>query len=307
MRRDRKVVYRRQKLETEDGDQLALNFLDGRAESPRVILVHGLEGSSRSHYIVGLARIFHEMGWNVLAFEQRSCDGEMNRAPRLYHSGVVDDLELVVRDQTEAFPGRPIFLVGFSLGANQCLKWLGELGDAIPEEVVSAAAVCPPFDLRVAGPAMDRRLGGLYSRHFMRRLIPKALAKAQQYPELLDERAIRGCRTFEAFDTHATAALHGFRDAWDYWSKVSCGQFLPGVRRPSLLLASADDPFNPASTLPWDTVSRSPYLHARFTRHGGHVGFVYGRHPLQARYWYEQEIPLFFEQSLRGETVRQRL
>lgn len=296
VRRSKPLPFRVERLETPDDDWVTLQHLAGAPHRPRALLVHGLEGSSRSHYLQGTAKALNGQGFEIVVLELRSCDGKLNRAPRLYHSGATDDLDLVIRALVAREPDRALFLTGFSLGGNLVLKWLGETGDRVPGAILAAAAVCPPFDLTVSGPGLDRVLGGFYSRWFLRQLVPKAIAKARQYPDLLDEAALRSCRTFEAFDTHGTAALHGFRDAWDYWSKVSCGRFLGGIRRPTLLLAAGDDPFNPGSTLPWEAVAGSPSLEARFTRRGGHIGFVYGANPLRPRYWYEGQIESFFSE-----------
>jgi predicted alpha/beta-fold hydrolase len=153
-------------------------------------------------------------------------------------------------------------------------------------------AVSPPFDLMVSGPHLDRVLFGAYTRAFLRTLIPKALAKAEQFPGLLDAERIRRSKSFEEFDTHATAVLHGFAHAHDYWRRVSSGQFLRHIAVPTLLIASADDPFNPGSALPREEAARSPYLVAQFSKHGGHVGFVSGT-PLRPTYWADAQIMRF--------------
>ena len=142
---------------------------------------------------------------------------------------------------------------------------------------------------------MDKVLGGFYCRQFLRTLIPKAVAKERQFPGCLDIAAVRRCKSFAEFDTHGTAALHGFSDAEDYWTQVSCGQFLLHVRRPILLIAAADDPFNPGATHPHGVAARSSFVHALFTARGGHAGFVRGWSPFRARYWAEEQIARFFE------------
>lgn len=243
--------------------------------------------------MVGMRRRLAVAGWSAVSLEFRTCDGEMNAAPRLYHSGETSDLAFVVAELLRRYPIETLFVAGFSLGGNVLGKWLGEQGEDLPSALRGAAAISPPFDLTVSGPAIDRAAGGLYVRRFLRTLIPKALAKARQYPRLLDVERIRSCRDFESFDTWATAALHGFEDAWDYWRKVGCGQFLPRVRVPLLLVAAEDDPFNPADTLPRAACAASPWLHARFAPTGGHVGFVGGR-PWRPRYWGEEEALAFF-------------
>ncbi len=285
---------RREHWQTPDGDRLSLWLHDGRQERPLVLLLHGLEGCASSNYIVGLRHAFVALGWSVAALEFRSCDGDINLAPRLYHSGETTDLDFVQDELRRRAPGVPLYIAGFSLGGNVLAKWLGEREEQVPAQVAAAAVVSPPFDLRVSGPAIDGALGGLYVRRFLRTLIPKALEKARQYPGLLDREKIAASRTFADFDTWATAALHGFDDAFDYWSKVGCGQFLDGVRVPTVLIAAEDDPFNPGSTLPHQICERSPWLVPRFTPRGGHAGFVHGPTPGTTRHWAEEQIVRFF-------------
>ena len=293
------VFDRLERWETPDGDFLRLHFVDGAPNKPVLLLLHGLEGSVRSNYIPGLAKEVTPHGWTAAAMEYRSCGGEMNRAKRLYHSGDTGDLAFVVDELGQRYRGRPVYIAGVSLGGNITAKWLGEVGEAAPDYVRAAAAICPPFNLSRGGPYIDRLLGGVYTRWFMRSLVPKALAKERQFPGTLDVERVRVCRSFREFDTHVTAALHGFRDAEDYWAQCGCGQFLPDVRRPLLLLASANDPFNPPGTLPREIAGSSPWLHPIFVDRGGHVGFVYGETPWRTRHWAEEQTGRFFRQYAR--------
>ena len=294
LRRQPPVDARRETWETPDGDFLNLHFNDGDPALPTALLLHGLEGCSRSNYMIGLARGLAAHGWNVVALDFRSCGGAMNRARRLYHSGETTDLEFVVSELIRRRPDLQLYIAGFSLGGNVTAKWLGQKGESIPCNVVAAAVVCPPFDLTVSGPQMDRAGWGLYSRWFTRSLIKKAIEKERQYPGALDLEAIEASRTFVQFDTHATAALHGYRDATDYYAQVSCGQFLHAIRRPTLLLSSADDPFNPTLTLPRKIAEESPWLHPQFTERGGHVGFVAGSTFGPFSYRSEEQVVRFF-------------
>jgi len=244
------------------------------------------------------------LGWTAAVFEHRTCGGEMNRARRTYHSGETSDLDFVARRLIERRPGSRLYIVGVSLGGNQLLKWLGDLGEAAPAELAGAAAVSAPYDLTVAGPHLDRAFGGIYARRFLRTLIPKAIEKERQYPGCLDVEGARRARTFQEYDTHVTAALHGFRDCRDYWERCSSAPLLDRIRRPTLLLSSADDPLIPKSVLPREAAARSPFLHPLFTTRGGHVGFVEGRAPWSARYWAEARVLEFFggiEESFVGE------
>jgi hypothetical protein len=285
------LPYRAETWSTPDDDFLVVHVAEAGAPGPVAILLHGLEGSAQSPYVVGLGQRLRTLGYTVLAMEQRSCSGQINRARRLYHSGVTDDLDFVIRRVHERWPDRPLFVGGVSLGGNQLGRWLGTHHP--PDAVRAAAIVSAPFDLTVSGPHLDRRGAG-YVRFFLRTLVPKALEKERQYPGCIDPVKVRQSRNFDDFDTHATAALHGFVDATDYYRKVSCGQYLGDARVPTLLLAAADDPFNPGVTLPRRVADASPYLVPCFTARGGHVGFVAGT-PLRPHFWMDDVITGFFE------------
>lgn len=291
-RRAPQVVRRRERIETPDGDFLDLHVAEGSRGKPAVLLLHGLEGSAESKYILGLQEKLRAIGWPSIAMEFRGCGGEMNRARRLYHSGETSDLALVAAQLAGAYSR--LHIVGFSLGGNVLAKWLGESADKVPSSVRSAAVVSAPFDLCVSGPHIDRALGGIYSRHFLRSLIAKAIAKEKQFPRSVDIARIRAARTLFEFDNYGTAVLHGFRDANHYYETQRSGQYLDRVRVPLLLLSAADDPFNPVSTLPRAVADSSGYLHPLFTERGGHVGFVYGP-PFRARYWAEEQVVRFIQ------------
>lgn len=291
-RRTPSVSRRIERVDTPDGDFLDLHITDGMDGKPAVLLLHGLEGSAESKYILGMHQKLHAIGWTAVTMEFRGCSREMNRARRLYHSGETTDLAFVAARVASAY--RRVHLAGFSLGGNVLAKWLGESADAVPSNVCSAAVVSVPFDLTVSGPNIDRVMGGFYSRHFLRGLIGKAIAKERQYPGCVDIARVRAARKLVEFDNYGTAVLHGFRDADHYYRSQRSGQFLDKVQIPLLLLSAADDPFNPASTLPRETASLSDCLHPLFTERGGHVGFVHGT-PFRARYWAEEQLVRFFQ------------
>ncbi|MEM6730732.1 MAG: alpha/beta fold hydrolase [Myxococcota bacterium] len=290
-RRTPEVGFARDVWATPDDDFLRVSISEGRADRPVAILIHGLEGSVEAPYIPGLASLLEARGYTVVAYDQRGCGGEMNRARRLYHCGVTDDIQFVVDTVLARWPGRRLVLCGVSLGGNQLGKWLGT--HDVPSAILAAAIVSPPFDLVTSGAHMDAR-GWLYVKHFLRTLIPKALEKERQFPGSIDRDAVAQAKTFEQFDTHATAALHGFRDAHHYYSTVACGQYLPDVATPTLLLAAEDDPFNPGDTIPHATVHKNPYLHGLFPSAGGHVGFISGLMH-RPKFWGEDQVMRFFE------------
>lgn len=293
LRRPPPVPDRRlERWSTPDGDALRVHVIDPPERgAPIALLLHGLEGSADAPYVRGMTAGLAERGFGVVAFDQRSCGGEMNRAPRLYHTGETEDLDFVVRGIVSRWPDHPVVAAGVSMGANQLLKWLGTA--QVPDALQGAAAICPPFDLTVSGPHMDRRQRW-YVAYFLRTLIPKALAKEQQYPGILDAARVRRALSFQTFDDAATAPLHGFRGAADYYRAAGCGRYLSGVQVPTLLLAAEDDPFNPPSTLPRRLVADHPALISRFTRRGGHVGFVSGsgRRPV---FWTEEAVVRYFD------------
>lgn len=261
---------------TPDDDFLRVHLSLTAEASPLVILLHGLEGSVRSPYLQGVASACEHRGWSVAAVEHRSCGGEMNRARRLYHLGETSDVDFVVREVQRRWPQRALLIAGFSAGANMLAKWLGEQGDRAPEAIRAAAVVSAPFEIACSARRIDHLLGGIYVAHFLRTLVPKALAKERQFPGCLEIARVRASRSFAAFDECATAVLHGFRGAEEYWTESSCGAFLPCIRRPTLLLSARDDPFHDEGALPIQAVSASPWLHAVFPATGGHVGFHRG-------------------------------
>ena len=278
LRRLRKPALRRERIETPDGDFLDLDWLAGREHSaPLVVVLHGLEGSARSHYVVGLLRGLETMGWRGLVVHFRSCGGEVNRSRRLYHSGDTEDLEFMVGGLLAREPQVPLGLVGISLGGNVLLKWLGELGERVPASVAAAVAISTPFNLAACAAVLDRGLNRrLYTANFLSTMKAKLDQKAHLYRDFLDLPAARRAQTFAEYDRLVTAPLNGFADEQDYWARSSSAQFLPGIRRPTLLINALNDPFMPASALPRAEVAASRWLEADFVEQGGHAGFLEG-------------------------------
>lgn len=299
------VATRRERWETPDDDFIDLDWLmpdsDHRPlEGPIVLILHGLEGCSRSKYVLGLLSQLNRIRWQGIAMNFRSCSGEINRQGRFYHSGETTDLAWVIGRLAQMFPARPIYLAGFSLGGNVLLKWLGEEGEKVPDPVRGAVAVSVPFDLQVAARRIDQGINRIYAAVFLKTLKEKALQKAARYPGLLDPLVIYQIHSFTAFDDLVTAPLHGFRNNLDYWRSSSSAQFLSGIRRPTLLISSEDDPFLPGEYLPKKIVAGSKWMESDFTVHGGHVGFVQGPMPWAASYWTEQRIVQFLQKQEDG-------
>jgi uncharacterized protein len=292
-------VVTRERFDTPDGDFVDVDWRAGGADAPLLLVLHGLEGTARSHYIGGLFDLAAARGWRAGVLYFRSCSGELNRLPRFYHSGDTGDLDHVLRSLADREPGVRVGIVGISIGGNVLLKWLGEQGDGAPKLVVGAAAISVPFDLVACARVMDRGVQKwLYTASFMRSFRQKTRAKARAYPGFVDVPAALRARTFAAYDRVVTAPLHGFADEIDYWRQASSAPYLTAIRRPTLLLNALDDPFVPAGSLP-DPRRLPPPVRAEFVPHGGHVGFIEGR-PWRAGSWAERRAVEFLTAALDG-------
>ena len=289
----------RERFETPDGDFVDVDWRAGRAGAPLLLVLHGLEGSARSHYIGGLFELAAARGWRAGVLYFRSCSGELNRLARFYHSGDTGDLDHVLRVLADREPGSRVVCVGISIGGNVLLKWLGEQGEDAPPPLAGAVAISVPFDLVACARVMDRGLQKrLYTASFMRSFRRKTRAKARAYPGFVDLRAALRARTFAAYDRVVTAPLHGFADEVDYWRRASSGPYLASIRRPTLLVNAFDDPFIPAASLP-DPRALPSAVRAEYVPHGGHVGFVEGR-PWRATSWAERRAVEFLAATLDG-------
>ena len=297
------LPFHRERLSTPDGDFVDLDWLDGDGlvpGTPRLLVLHGLEGSSRSHYVTGLLRAGRAAGWQGVALNFRSCSGELNRLPRFYHSGETGDLAWVVRALVARAPGVPIGAVGVSLGGNVLLKWLGEIGEAAPPELRGAVGISVPFDVAASARVLDRGLRRrVYAANFLKTMRSKVVEKARRYPGFVDVAAARRARTFARYDRVVTAPLNGFRDEVDYWTRASSGPYLPRIRRPTLLLSAHDDPIVPSRVLP-DPRGLPPDVRTEFTARGGHAGFLDGSWPWRAGSWAERRAVEFLTSLLRG-------
>ena len=271
---------RRERWDTPDGDFIDLDWLAGSTDAarPLVVLFHGLEGSSRSHYARALLRALAERGWRGVVPHFRGCSGAPNRLARAYHSGDSAEIDWILRRLAPLAGSAPLFAAGVSLGGNALLKWLGEREHEAAALLAGAAAICPPLDLSISGHALGRGFNRLYSAHFLVSLRAKALAKHARDPGLFDATRVRRARSLYDFDDAYTGPVHGFAGADDYWRRASSKPWLRAIRVPTLLLNAANDPFVPPAALP-----RPGELAAavRFEcpPHGGHVGFLGGAFP----------------------------
>jgi predicted alpha/beta-fold hydrolase len=273
-----KVAYRRERWDTPDGDFIDVDFVDGLPKQPFVIMFHGLEGSSDSHYARALMAHIGSLGWSGAVPHFRGCSGELNRAPRFYHSGDAQEIDWIVRrlantkknDQTGKF-----YATGISLGGNALLRWLGE-SQHQAELVDGACAISAPLDLAAGGAALSRGVNLLYTHMFLQTLKPKCIDKLRQFPGLFDGESMLRARDLYAFDNVVTAPLHGYRNTDDYWDRASAKHVLSDITVRTLVLNARNDPFLPTHYLPMEA---SHHVMLDYPPHGGHVGFAAGAIP----------------------------
>jgi predicted alpha/beta-fold hydrolase len=270
------------------------------APAATLVVLHGLEGSSSSHYVLGLLAQAQARGWSGLALNFRGCSGELNRLLRSYHSGETGDLRELVRRVRSESPGRPLLFVGWSLGGNVLVKWLGEEGKDLAPEVKGAAAISVPFDLAACADALDGpgAMARVYRTRFLRTLTRKSMQKAPLFPGAFDVARLRDARTLREFDEVLTSRIHGFAGAEDYYTQSSSGPYVALVRAPLLLLSAEDDPFIPASAIPREAARRNPHVTLEVHERGGHLGFVEGS-PLRPSFYAERRALQFLEERLR--------
>ncbi len=290
----------RQRLLLPDRDFVDLDWVGQEfAHAPLVLILHGLTGSADSQYTWGLQQALLDRRWTSVVLNFRGCSGEPNRLPRAYHSGETQDLHEVVRHlQTQpAYADRPLATVGYSLGGNVLLKWLGEQGESAP--VRAAVAVSVPYDLASCQRKLDRGFARIYRNHLLGNLRDAALDKRRHFHvsgstehlESLERLGdVESIQTLWEFDERITAPLHGFSGAEDYYRRSSSRPWLHHIRAPTLLLHAEDDPMVDASSIP-SADELAPGTVLELSQHGGHVGFVAGSTPLRPEYWLEKRIP----------------
>lgn len=294
LRRRSKITIERERFELPDGDFVDLDWLAKQGNGPIVILLHGLEGSIDSTYVGGMLEAIKENGWRGVLLHFRSCSGEMNRHPRMYHSGDTGDFAEVVAAIHKREPHTPLSAIGYSLGGNVLLKWLGETNDKHP--LIAAAAISVPFELARTAERINCGFSRIYQRHFLQSLTKKIRQKFPSGSPWISS-DLSKISTMRAFDELVTAPLHGFKNADDYYEKSSCRQFLTNIRIPTLLLHAQDDPFMTPETVP-SPQELSPTVQLELTQHGGHIGFVAGTLPWRAEYWLEKRILAFLNANV---------
>ena len=277
-------VFSRQRWLTPDADFIDIDFTGPtEADAPLLVVFHGLEGSSASHYAQALADVALALGWACAVPHFRGCSGELNHAPRAYHSGDHEEIDWILR-RLRAERSGAMVAVGISLGGNALMRWAAEQGAAAHQVVRAVASVCSPLDLTASGHAIGRGFNRLvYTRMFLASMRPKALQKLDQHPGLCSREALLAATDLHEFDNVFTAPLHGFKDADDYWLRASAKPEMHRITVPALALNALNDPFVPAASLPRASdVSASVTLWQPAS--GGHVGFPTGPFPGWVRF-----------------------
>ena len=289
-------VYSRERIATADDDFLDLDWSTvGRRRL--AIISHGLEGDSRRPYVKGMVRALNRSGWDCLAWNFRGCSGEINRRLKFYHSGSYDDLDTVISHAAARGRYNEIALVGFSIGGNITLLYLGKHRDKVHPLVSCAAALSVPCDLASSAGVLARPANRIYMQHFLRLLHGKIKAKMAVMPQRLDDAGYAELKNFADFDDRYTAPLNGFRDAADYWQQCSSKPWLTKIAIPTLMISARNDPFLAPECFPEREAAANANLFLETPAYGGHVGFV--KFSRDGLYWSERRIAAFFDRRSR--------
>lgn len=295
-RRNVNIPLERERLELPDGDFIDLDWIKGEAKSPLILILHGLEGSIESHYAKGMLQTVSKQGWRGVFMHFRGCSGEPNRLPKGYHSGETGDVSYVIQVLLEREPNLFIGAIGYSLGGNVLLKWLGETGKDNP--LKAAIAISVPFELHKAANRIQQGFSKFYQWYFMKCLRDRLSQKFQINPGPLDPSILHNVTTMYEFDDKITAPLHGFSGANEYYTTASSRQYLRKISVPTLILHAKDDPFMSEDVIP-ESNELSPEVRLEVTESGGHVGFVAGKYPWRPHYWLETRVPEFLQEFIK--------
>ena len=291
------AIYQRVRWSTPDNDFIDVDYAHASAitpalsqtkphKRPLLALFHGLEGSSTSHYALAFAQVAKQYGWDYVVPHFRGCSGEINRAPRAYHSGDFEEVGWMLgklQSDHAAAGGGPLLAVGISLGGNALMRWAQEAGETAAHRVAAVASVCSPLDLAASGQAIGQGFNRLvYTRMFLNSMKPKAMERLKLNPGLFDPKALLASRDLYEFDNVFTAPVHGFKNTEDYWLRASAKPHMHRIKLPALALNAINDPFIPAWSLP-QAGQVSSYVTLWHTAHGGHVGYPQGRFPAHAQ------------------------
>jgi len=265
------AIYKRERIELIDGDFLDLDWLS-KDRDKLVIVSHGLEGNSDRHYAKGMASYFFQRGWDSLAWNCRGCSGEINRLPRFYHHGATEDLGAVV-DHAIKKKYFHIVLIGFSMGGSMTLKYLGEKNGSASKAIKSAVVFSVPCDLGSSARELEKPTNKFYLNRFLKKLGVKMRSKSLLFPKQISTVGFEKIKSFREFDNRYTAPLHDFADADDFYTKASCGPYLPAIQIPTLIINALNDPFLPDACYPFDLAKNHDFIHLETPARGGHVGF----------------------------------
>lgn len=269
------VQYQRERLELSDGDFLDIDWSKiTKRTNKLVILTHGLEGNSDRHYVKGTVKLFNENGWDALAWNCRSCSGEMNRNLRMYHHGDIEDIQTVIEHALLQKQYDSIHLIGFSMGGNITLKYLGVNGEKVPTKIKGGVAISAPCDLTSSAALLDEPKSYFYKRKFYKKLTAKMRLKAEQYPDKIDMSRLSEVKCWRDFDEIFSAPINGFESAQDFYDQASSINYLTGIQRPTLLINALNDPILTPACYPTKIASEHPYLYLETPKKGGHVAFV---------------------------------
>lgn len=267
------VTYQREKISTPDHDFLNLDW--SKVGGDRLLIIsHGLEGDSKRHYAMGLVKLFNSKGIDALVWNNRSCGGEINLNPILYHHGASYDLNTTIEHVLKTHEYKEIFLVGISMGGAQALKYLGEKGNDLPKEITRAAVYSTPCNLASSAATLKFRSNAFYRKRFLDKLKKKIEAKAVQFPDLIDLEILNGVNDFDSFDTLFTAKLHGFKDANDFYRAVSADNWMKFIEIPTLILNALNDPLLGPECYPVSLAEKKAEIILEMPKRGGHTGFV---------------------------------
>ena len=288
------VPYERERLELPDGDFLDLDWIDQKSKK-LAILSHGLEGNSDRHYMKGMGSFFQQQNWDVLAWNCRSCSGEMNRKPRLYNHGEIEDIAEVIRHALSTKHYAQIVLIGFSMVGSILLKYLGVHGNEIPSAIVAGVAFSSPCDLKASVEALEEPHNFIYRRRFAKSLRLKVEQKAEQFPGIVNLENFDRIKRWQDFDDYFSAPLNGYKDAADFYEKASAKNYMQGIQVPALLVNAKNDPILKPECSPARLCEKHPHVYLEQPERGGHVGFSLSRKPFA---WSEFRAFQFVEKAI---------
>lgn len=299
-RRKKAAAYHRKRIITEDQDFLDVDWIKNGSKK-LAIITHGMEGSSQSHYVLGMVNALSAAGWDALCWNLRSCSEQLNSQPIWYHSGSTKDLQRVFSHALFKKQYEEIALIGFSIGANITLNFLGRLGKNVSSLITKAVAFCPPCNLQASAHQLSKCQNRIYQRHLLKHLGGKIALKKKMFPEAFNGLELRGIKSLIEFDRRFTAPLHGFRDAEDYWHSCSPLRRMQAIAVPTLVVSAANDPLLSEECHPLEAAAKNPLLTVEIQQSGGHLGFI---SLAGQNYWSEDRALKFLEMTVEQDQKR---